>query len=106
MSELKTTTELMIEARIAGYKQQRESAQEQVKGFDEAIKVQNKLLRDEWNRKASEQIDQLHSRLEKSYKVSRTDLKYQKIFQLAWDRGHSEGLEHVEFLFDEMAELL
>jgi hypothetical protein len=78
-------------------------AREVIKG---QIEAKRKELRQEWNRKEAENVAHLRQVLSERYGVSEASEKFQKVFEIAWSRGHSSGFNEVSNCFDEMADLL
>lgn len=58
-----------------------------------------------WREEMARDIEASKARMAKECGVER-DAKFYKAWQIAWDHGHSAGLDEVEMYFRELAELI
>ncbi|MFV2015178.1 MAG: hypothetical protein ACC656_07120 [Candidatus Heimdallarchaeota archaeon] len=109
--------------RVTSYKSQKEFIQEFETELDEfvgtraqlkekEVKLKEIAINNYWNnqQKIREERHQKHfvefkADLAETYKIS-DHPKLDKLFDMAWERGHSEGLNSVEIEFAELSELL
>lgn len=106
MSTAKTELEISLEAQIEAVKKKRNAIQSTADALSIDLVNLRRKLRDEWNRKSNIEIDRLKYLLADRYSISQDSERFKKIFSIAWDRGHSGGLQDVSSAFDEMADLL
>lgn len=106
MSGEKTELEVSLEAQIESIKKQHSICQGQADALSVRLTEVRRQLRDEWNRKSRDEIEQLKSLLAHRYSIDANSERFKTVFAIAWDRGHSGGCQEISNCFDEMAALL
>jgi len=76
--------------------------------YDQAKILQREERKAKWRKEKEKEyaeIEESKSRLAKEYNLER-NAKFEKAYALAWDYGHSSGINEVENYFHELAPLL